>query len=1073
MKKTAFWAAIFLLLFGGISFAFQMQTGYYVGSGVSRSITGVGFQPDLVIIKADTTARYAVWSTSSMSGTTSYFAKTDPNNPNLITALGSDGFSLGNGDDVNAANVRYTWTAFKSTTGNNFKVGSYIGKGIDNRSITGVGFEPNLVWVKRNGSSLGVWYSSVMGADSSQYFSATAPAADRIQALEADGFQVGQDAEVNTVAGDTYYYVAFKAGASVSVESYTGNGSTARSIANTFKPDFMWVKRSAATAAVLRSNQCYGDESQNFTNAANASDCIQTFEATGFEVGANATVNTAGSTYYTAAFKGVTTSTPTNVFQMISGSYVSNGSGRTISTVGFRPDLVIIKSNSAVNSAVFTTSSMAPDSTAFLSVNTSPAIFTGGISSLTSTGFTVGTNTTVNSAGVTYYWTAFGNSGSTNFKVGAYTGIGADNRPITGLSFRPDLVVIKGNTGQVGVLRTSSMATNSAAFFAATADNTTNVIKAIETDGFQIGTNAQVNTAAVPYFYFAFKSTADQFKVGTYTGDATDNRNITGVGFNPGLVWIKREAANLAVHRNSSISGDEAQYFTAAADPTDRIQALQNDGFQIGANVEVNTTLVYRYAAWASAPASKVAFSVQPSTTEAGVTMSPSVSVEVQDQYGNLLASDNTTSVSLAIGTNPGSGTLSGTTSKTASSGVATFSDLSINNAGNGYTLVASATGLTSATSNTFNITGEAVPTITSVSPADLAVGVATTETVRVTFSETMNQSSVENALRFKAIRDKDGNTISSSVDGTYSWSGTTVTFTPTANLTKNYTYQVTVSTEAADLVGDHLASTFTSSFETILDHTQSLTVIADDGKTKVVIPANAYNQDFYIRIGTDPENNPIIITPSYISTATTKLAGENNTFRHPITGDLREVVAYDINGSRITSALASDATIYIPYRDDNNDGYVEGVTPPAKISALLNYKLDETNKLWVRVPNSTVDTSAKLVSAPVKSFSVFTAMAAPNNDLSIAYAFPNPFKPSLGHTNVTFTNLASSCTIKIFTLTGELVKSITHTDSAGSLAQEVWDVKNDAGENVVSGLYFWVIKSSTDTKIGKLVIIR
>src|SRR5437762_8679678 len=59
----------------------------------------------------------------------------------------------------------------------------------------------------------------------------------------------------------------------------------------------------------------------------------------------------------------------------------------------------------------------------------------------------------------------------------------------------------------------------------------------------------------------------------------------------------------------------------------------------------------------------------------------------------------------VALGANPGGGTLAGTTSVNAVSGVATFSTLSINNAGNGYTLTASASGLTGATSASFNIT--------------------------------------------------------------------------------------------------------------------------------------------------------------------------------------------------------------------------------------------------------------------------------------------------------------------------------------------------------------------------------
>jgi uncharacterized Zn-binding protein involved in type VI secretion len=58
----------------------------------------------------------------------------------------------------------------------------------------------------------------------------------------------------------------------------------------------------------------------------------------------------------------------------------------------------------------------------------------------------------------------------------------------------------------------------------------------------------------------------------------------------------------------------------------------------------------------------------------------------------------------MAILTNPGGGTLSGTTTQTAVNGVATFNNLSINNTGNGYTLRATSSGLTQANSNSFNI---------------------------------------------------------------------------------------------------------------------------------------------------------------------------------------------------------------------------------------------------------------------------------------------------------------------------------------------------------------------------------
>lgn len=97
-----------------------------------------------------------------------------------------------------------------------------------------------------------------------------------------------------------------------------------------------------------------------------------------------------------------------------------------------------------------------------------------------------------------------------------------------------------------------------------------------------------------------------------------------------------------------------------------------------------------------------LAFNVQPSNTNAGATISPAVTVLILDAENNATVSN--ADVTLAIGTNPGGGTLSGTTSVTAVNGTATFSDLSIDKIGSGYTLVASSRGLTSATSSLFNI---------------------------------------------------------------------------------------------------------------------------------------------------------------------------------------------------------------------------------------------------------------------------------------------------------------------------------------------------------------------------------
>ncbi len=79
------------------------------------------------------------------------------------------------------------------------------------------------------------------------------------------------------------------------------------------------------------------------------------------------------------------------------------------------------------------------------------------------------------------------------------------------------------------------------------------------------------------------------------------------------------------------------------------------------------------------------------------------VTAQIQDLQGNLQNSA-TNPVSISLGTNPAGGTLSGTLTRNAVGGQVTFDDLSLDNAGNGYTLVVSSPLLTSATSAALNV---------------------------------------------------------------------------------------------------------------------------------------------------------------------------------------------------------------------------------------------------------------------------------------------------------------------------------------------------------------------------------
>ena len=105
----------------------------------------------------------------------------------------------------------------------------------------------------------------------------------------------------------------------------------------------------------------------------------------------------------------------------------------------------------------------------------------------------------------------------------------------------------------------------------------------------------------------------------------------------------------------------------------------------------------------------KLVFTTQPTNTPAGlfITPAPTVTVERED---NTTITNFTGTVTVAIGTNPSAGTLSGTTTVALTNGVATFSNLSIDKPGSGYTLTATGTSPTGAvpapaTSTAFDIT--------------------------------------------------------------------------------------------------------------------------------------------------------------------------------------------------------------------------------------------------------------------------------------------------------------------------------------------------------------------------------
>lgn len=83
--------------------------------------------------------------------------------------------------------------------------------------------------------------------------------------------------------------------------------------------------------------------------------------------------------------------------------------------------------------------------------------------------------------------------------------------------------------------------------------------------------------------------------------------------------------------------------------------------------------------------------------------------------------------------------------------------------------------------------------------------------------------------------------------------------------------------------------------------------------------------------------------------------------------------------------------------------------------------------------------------------------------------AYPNPFRPGRGHSNVAISQLPSNATVKIYTLRGQLVRSL----QAGAAGAVGWDGRNEEGEAVASGVYYGVAEGNGDTKTFKVVVQR
>ena len=211
------------------------QTAIYTGTGSSNARTFGGnsdLSPDMLWFKnTGSTLNWMLWDTTR--GITKYFYSNlnegEGTTSSVLTAIGSDGFTVGNNNNVNESNKIIASYGWKKATGV-FDIVSYTGNGSGRNISHSLGTVPGMMWVfnrDTNGRNRPVYFGDPTDymylstndarADYHEIWNDTAPT--------ASVFSVGTDNGVNS-NGEAYiaYLFGNKQGVS-KVGFYTGNGN--------------------------------------------------------------------------------------------------------------------------------------------------------------------------------------------------------------------------------------------------------------------------------------------------------------------------------------------------------------------------------------------------------------------------------------------------------------------------------------------------------------------------------------------------------------------------------------------------------------------------------------------------------------------------------------------------------------------------------------------------------------------------------------------------------------------------------------------------------------------------------
>ena len=279
--------------------ALYVAMGNYVGTGAGRSITGLGFQPKVVLVK-QLSFEPGVIATDTMPTGESKIAGTAAFVTNRITSLDSDGFTLGTDADAVESNLGFEWIAFG---GSECVTGTYTGNATSSQSITGMAAQPELVFTMSPSRSELPFVSPLMVP--TDLGGGSSPGSTTF-VVTSDGFTVGNHNSVNTNGATYHYFALLPDSDALSVIEWAGTGSAGNKTGFGFDPHAVVIKRQGSlTGAVWKTRASSPTAVSNSVWAASFTGTtdITNLITDGVTVGTTTAVNASGSDYLAIGFR--------------------------------------------------------------------------------------------------------------------------------------------------------------------------------------------------------------------------------------------------------------------------------------------------------------------------------------------------------------------------------------------------------------------------------------------------------------------------------------------------------------------------------------------------------------------------------------------------------------------------------------------------------------------------------------------------------------------------------------------------------------------------------------------------